>query len=165
MFLLHCHLCFAKETSDRHSFHFIRVVKGLTRWERGVVAFYCINSIRLRTLYCKLRRAVHQFGAMQYMLVWVTESWLGTGQALMMPFTAWAILTAGLVRWCENCGGNNVISESGHSCILLTLFYSWQRDFAKFHKTRRSILWPSPCCKNHNRWTAFRIFANQTNCR
>ena len=55
---------------------------------------------------------------MQYMLVWVTESWLGTGQALMMPFTARAILTAGLVRWCENCGGNNVISESGHSCIL-----------------------------------------------
>ena len=155
MFLLHCHLCFAKETSDRHSFHFIGVVKGFTRWARGVVAFYCINSIRSWTLQQRWGELSWYEGtpvrSYAISLYGVTESWLlGTGQALMMPFTARAILTAGLVRWCENCGGNNVISESGHSCILLTLFYSWQRDFAKFHKTRRSILWPSPCCKNHN---------------
>ena len=152
MFLLHCHLCFAKETSDRHSFHFIGVVKGFTRWARGVVAFYCINSIRLRTLYCS--KAEESCTPVRGYAIYVSVGhwklaghWSGSNDAIYSR----AILTAGLVRWCENCGGNNVISESGHSCILLTLFYNWQRDFAKFHKTRRSILWPSPCCKNHNR--------------
>ena len=62
----------------------------------------------------------------------------------MMPFTAWTILTAGLVQWCENWGGNNLISESGHSCILSTLYTTavngTSQNFTKLGEAEKHLL-------------------------
>ena len=92
-----------------------------------------------------LRSAYTSLGVCN-MLVGVTESWLGTGHwsGSNDAIYSLAILTAGLVQWCENCGGNNLISESGHSCILSTLYTTaangTSQNSTKFGEVRYGLL-------------------------
>ena len=126
---------------------FFLLTPSLTR-----VGIQLYHKLQLNTSVWPLQqKSLGELGSDQRTPVWVYAicwwgslkagwRWSGSNDAIYSR----AILTAGLVQWCENCGGNNLISESGHSCILSTLYTTaangTSQNSTKFGEVRYGLL-------------------------